>query len=62
MCGDGCIGMYVLIGKIFVDYPDSWNGTMITDSGTRAIEGTGNQTIDLGSMTGILYVKVEKNR
>lgn len=54
--------MYVLIGKIFVDYPDSWNGTMITDSGTRAIEGTGNQTIDLGSMTGILYVKVEKNR
>lgn len=53
----GCMSSSV---KVVVDYPGSWNGTMITDSGTRAIEGTGNQTIDLGSMTGSLYVKVEK--
>jgi len=53
----GCMSSSV---KVAIDYPGSWNGTMKTDAGTRSIEGTGNQTIDLGSMTGSLYVKVEK--
>ncbi len=47
--------------KLVVSYPGSWNGTITTDSsGTRSIEGTGNQTIDLGSITGGLTIKVEK--
>ncbi|CEL24822.1 hypothetical protein [Methanobacterium formicicum] len=53
----GCMSSSV---KVVIDYPGSWNGTLKTDAGTRSIEGTGNQTIDLGSMTGSLYVKVEK--
>jgi len=47
--------------KLVVSYPGSWNGTITTDaSGTRTIEGTGDQTIDLGSMTGSLKIHVEK--
>ncbi|CDG65088.1 MAG: hypothetical protein PWQ15_1730 [Methanobacterium sp.] len=53
----GCMSSTV---KVAIDYPGSWNGTLKTDEGTRSIEGTGNQTIDLGSITGSLYVKVEK--
>ena len=47
--------------KLVVSYPGSWNGTITTDeSGTRNIEGTGDETIDLGSMTGSLKVHVDK--
>jgi hypothetical protein len=47
--------------KLVVSYPGSWNGTITTDSsGPRTIEGTGDQTIDLGSITGDLTIKVEK--
>ncbi|MCK9152121.1 hypothetical protein [Methanobacterium alcaliphilum] len=53
----GCISSSV---KVAVDYPGSWNGTITDSSGTQTIEGTGNKTIDLGSITGSLRVKVEK--
>ncbi len=54
----GCVATPL---KLVVSYPDSWNGTIKTDSsGTRNIEGTGDQTFDLGSMTGGLTVHIEK--
>ncbi|BDZ70736.1 hypothetical protein [Methanobacterium petrolearium] len=47
--------------KLVISYPGSWNGTITTDSsGTQNIEGTGDETIELGSMTGGLTVHVEK--
>lgn len=53
----GCISSPV---KVVVNYSGDWNGTITDSSGTRTIEGTGNQTFDLGSITGDLQVKVEK--
>lgn len=50
----GCMSSTV---KVAIDYPGSWNGTLKTDEGTRSIEGTGNQTIDLGSITGIYTLR-----
>ena len=53
----GCLASNV---KLVVNYTDSWNGTITDSSGTRTIEGTGDQTIDLGSITGSLRIIVQK--
>ena len=53
----GCLNSNV---KLVVNYTDSWNGTITDSSGTRTIEGTGDETIDLGSITGSLRIIVEK--
>ncbi|MDI6643514.1 MAG: hypothetical protein QME14_00520 [Methanobacteriaceae archaeon] len=53
----GCMASNI---KLVVNYNDSWNGTITDSSGTRTIEGTGNETIDLGSVTGSLRIIVEK--
>lgn len=53
----GCVATPL---KLVVSYPGSWNGTITTDSETRNINGTGDQTFDLGSMTGSIKVHVEK--
>lgn len=46
--------------KVVVNYTGSWNGTITDSSGTRTIEGTGDETIDLGSTTGSIKVRVDK--
>ena len=53
----GCLSSNV---KLVVNYTDSWNGTITDSSGTRTIEGTGDQIIDLGSISGSLRIIVEK--
>jgi hypothetical protein len=53
----GCTSSTV---TVYVNYSGDWNGTITDSSGTRTIEGTGNQTFDLGSITGSLSAKVEK--
>lgn len=53
----GCVTSNV---KLVVNYADSWNGTITDSSGTRTIEGTGDETIDLGRVTGSLRIIVEK--
>lgn len=53
----GCTSSTV---TVVVNYSGDWNGTITDSSGTRSIEGTGNQTFDLGSITGSLRAKVEK--
>ncbi len=53
----GCVTSNV---KLVVNYTDGWNGTITDSSGTRTIEGTGDETIDLGSITGSLRIIVEK--
>ncbi|QUH22634.1 hypothetical protein HYG87_02045 [Methanobacterium alkalithermotolerans] len=57
VASSGCLSSNV---KLVVDYGDSWNGTITDSSGTRTIEGTGNETIDLGSITGSLRIIVQK--
>lgn len=54
----GCTAMETV--KVQVKYPGSWNGTITDSSGTRNIEGTGDKTIDIGSITGSLKVVVQK--
>ncbi|MEN6593180.1 MAG: hypothetical protein ABFC12_08065 [Methanobacterium sp.] len=53
----GCVASPV---KVVVNYPGSWNGTITTEKETRTIEGTGEETIDLGTYVGSLKVDVEK--
>ncbi len=53
----GCASSTV---TVVVNYTGDWNGTITDSSGTRTIEGTGNKTFDLGSITGSLRAKVEK--
>ena len=53
----GCVTSPI---KVVVNYPGSWNGTITTEDETRTIEGTGEQTIDLGMYVGSLKVDVEK--
>lgn len=58
VAASGCISTPL---KLVVSYPGSWNGTITTDSsGHRTIEGTGDQTIDLGTITGGLTINVDK--
>ena len=53
----GCVASPV---KVVVNYPGSWNGTITTEEETQTIEGTGQQTFDLGTYVGSVKVKVEK--
>lgn len=53
----GCTSSSV---KVVVNYTGGWNGTITDSSGTRTIEGNGDQTIDLGSITGSVKAKVQK--
>ncbi|AUB55541.1 hypothetical protein BK007_05620 [Methanobacterium subterraneum] len=46
--------------KVVINYTGSWNGTITDESGTRTIEGAGDKTIDLGSISGSVKVKVDK--
>lgn len=57
VASSGCLASNV---KLVVNYNDSWNGTITDSSGTRTIEGSGDETIDLGSITGSLRIIVEK--
>lgn len=57
VASSGCLASNV---KLAVNYTDSWNGTITDSSGTRTIEGTGDEIIDLGSITGSLRIIVEK--
>lgn len=53
----GCTSSSV---KVVVNYTGSWNGTITDSSGTRTIEGTGDKTFELGSVTGTVTAKVQK--
>ncbi len=53
----GCASSAV---TVVVNYTGDWNGTITDSSGTRTIEGTGDKSFDLGSITGSLRAKVEK--
>ena len=43
-----------------VSYSGNWNGLAISKLGFRNISGTGNQTIDLGNITGFVSVTAIK--
>jgi hypothetical protein len=54
----GCVSFDSV--KVVVNHTGSWNGTITDSSGTRSIEGTGDETIDLGMYTGSLKAVVQK--
>lgn len=44
-----------------VDYPGNWGGSASGTFGYRGISGQGKQTVNLGSLSGILSVSTWKN-
>lgn len=46
--------------KVEVATSVAWNGTITDQTGTRSINGDGAQTIDLGSVSGVVSANAQK--